>query len=119
MSIDKSNGINCHLVYGLYEGVNVPAFQRYLLDSVDILSYWNHLPLIYLVKTRLTPHELTTKLIPFFNNKLFIVAEINVENVGGWLPAPAWEWFRSPAPLQKSAPQTRTLFGGLLATPKT
>jgi hypothetical protein len=98
VSVDKSNGINCHVIYGLYEGMNVGAFHQYLADSVDILSYWNHLPLVYFVKTRLNSHELTNKLLPFFDKRLFIVAEVDAGTISGWLPMNAWEWFKTPAP---------------------
>lgn len=115
MTTDKANGINCFLIYGLYEGVNVPALQRYLVDSFDILAYWNHLPLIYIVKTRLSVSELTAKLMPFFPNKLFLVAEIDTQNVNGFLPAASWEWFRTPAPPYK-APPPKPLLGNLLTS---
>ncbi|MBB2904351.1 UNVERIFIED_ORG: hypothetical protein QE446_003494 [Rhizobium sp. SORGH_AS260] len=114
MSVDKSNGVHCFLVYGLYEGVNVPALQRYLVDSFDILSYWNHLPLIYIVKTKLTVSELTAKLMPFFPNKLFLVAEIDATNVNGFLPPASWEWFRTPAPPYKVA-APKALLGDILS----
>lgn len=118
MNFDKANGIRCHIIYGMYEGVNMPAFQQYLVDSVDVLSYWNHLPLIYLVKTRLTPHELTAKLRSFFGDRLFIVAEIDPDNVSGWLPMNSWEWFRAPAPPVKAPAPSKSFLGDLLAPPK-
>lgn len=101
MSVDKANGVHCYLIYGLYEGVNVAALQRYLLDSVEILSYWNHLPLIYCVKSKLAVNDLTQRLMPFFSGRLFMVVKVEPDSVNGWLPQPAWEWFRTPAPPTK------------------
>jgi hypothetical protein len=98
MSVDQANGVHCYLIYGLYEGVNVQALQRYLLDSVDILSVWNHLPLIYIVKTKLDVSGLSHKLLPFFQPNFFLVAKVDSESVNGWLPPEAWQWFRTPAP---------------------
>ncbi|MBZ5760950.1 MULTISPECIES: hypothetical protein [Rhizobium] len=114
MTIDEDNGINCHMIYGLYENVNVAGFQRYLLDSVDILSYWNHVPLIYFVKTKLDTNELTVKLQDFFNKNLFVVAEIDPMSISGWLPMHSWDWFRTPAPLYK-LPSNKLTYGQLLS----
>lgn len=102
VNVDKANGVHCHVIYGMYEGMNVGAFHQYLADSVDILSYWNHLPLIYFVKTKLGPHELTAKLMPFFDKRLFIIAEADPDAISGWLPMNAWDWFKTPAPPYKA-----------------
>ncbi len=101
-SIDKQNGVRCYVVYGMYEGMNMGAFHQYLVDSVDILSYWNHLPLLYIVKTKLALQPLTDKLLPFFDKRLFIVLDVDSENVNGWLPKQAWDWFKVPAPPYKA-----------------
>lgn len=110
MNIDKANGVHCYLIYGMYEGMNFEAFQQYLVDSVDILSYWNHIPLVFMVKTKLSVHELTTKLMPFFQKRLFLVIEVDQENVSGWMPMQAWEWFRVPAPPAKAPNRPASLY---------
>lgn len=82
------------LAYNYYDkGVNQPALERYLIDSADILGYWNHLPLVYFFKTRLTALEATFRLNPFFPNGIFMVVEMNSQNMNGRLPPAAWEWF--------------------------
>jgi hypothetical protein len=86
------------------EGVNLGALQQYLHDSADIVAYWNYIPLVYCIKSRLTATELTYKLRPFLPQG-YMVAEINPQNLNGVLP-PAWDWFylnhheknRPPAP---------------------
>jgi hypothetical protein len=35
------------------EGTNVAALQQYLYDSADIIAYWNYVPLVYCVKSKL------------------------------------------------------------------
>jgi len=100
---------------------NLAALNQYFFDSSDIIAFWNYVPLVYCVKSRLTATALTLKLRPFFPLGTFFVAEINPRNIDGSLPPPAWEWFylehhekhRAPAP-----PPTDWLPGlpGLLGT---
>jgi hypothetical protein len=73
--------------------VNLSALNQYLFDGVDIIAYWNYVPLVYCVKSRLSATELTLKLQPFFPHGTYFIAEINPHNMNGLLPTPAWEWF--------------------------
>jgi hypothetical protein len=94
---------------------NLPVLHQYLTDSIDVLGYWNYVPLIYCVKTRLTATALSLKLAPFFSSG-YVVAEINPQNLNGRLvPKAAWEWF-----YESPAEKTAGLFGmaGLLGLPK-
>ncbi|MFI0846441.1 hypothetical protein [Mesorhizobium sp. IMUNJ 23232] len=98
---DQANGIKTYSIYGLYDQFQSDAFNQYLLDSVDILSYWNHLPLLYFVKTRLAVGVVSSKIKPFFGGSWYIVIEVNPVGADGWLPQPAWDWFTTPAPTFK------------------
>jgi hypothetical protein len=73
------------------QDVNLVAFTQYLYDSADIIAYWNYIPLVYCVKSRLNSTELTKKLHSFFPVQGFLVAEVNVNNINGVLPREAWE----------------------------
>jgi hypothetical protein len=53
--------------------VNLAALNQYLFDSLDIIAFWNYVPLVYCVKSRLTANALTLKLRPFFPNGLYFV----------------------------------------------
>jgi hypothetical protein len=87
------------------ENVNLGALQQYLFDSADIIAYWNYIPLVYCIKSRLSSVELAIKLRPFLPQN-YMIAEINPHNLNGILPPAAWEWFylnhheknRPPAP---------------------
>lgn len=82
------------LAFNYYDtSVNQPALQRYLLDSAEILGHWNHLPLVYFFKTRLTSFEATNRLNPFFPNGIFMIVEVDARNMNGRMPPAAWEWF--------------------------
>jgi hypothetical protein len=88
------------------QGVNLGALNQYLHDSVDVIAYWNYIPLVYCIKSRLAATELTYKLMPFFPHG-FMVAEVNTWNMNGTIPREAWDWFyldhhekgRPPAPV--------------------
>lgn len=99
---DAQNGIRTFMIYGIYDGVNVAAFHQWLVDSVDILSYWNHLPLLYCVKTRLDVTALSYKVQPFFGDRFYIVGEVQAHLLNGRLPQAAWHWFAAPAPTYKT-----------------
>lgn len=109
---DLANGIHTYMLYGTYSKASVPALNQYLLDSVDILSYWNHLPLLYFVKSRQNAGGLSAKLSAFFGEGLYVVAEINHFNMNGSLSPAAWNWFLTPAPTEKRQGSTlANLFG--------
>jgi hypothetical protein len=98
--------VNVYILNFWAEGVNLLALHQYLHDSVDVIAYWNYIPLVYCIKSRLTSTELSKKLLPFLPHG-FIVAEINIWNLNGIIPPEAWHWFyldhhekgRPPAPV--------------------
>lgn len=116
MNYDTARGINVISVYGDFTSVNVAGFNQYIIDSHDILTYWNNLPFLYIVKTKLNVHQLSLKLRSFFGGSFFIAMIIDPNNVDGYLPAPAWQWFQTPAPPEKvssSTPSLIELYTGL------
>lgn len=83
------------------EGVNLAALHQYLTDSVDVLGFWNYIPLVYCLKSNLTAAQLQPKFKPFFPFG-FMIGELNQFNLNGALtPAEQWSWFYSK-------PQPRT-----------
>ncbi|BCA04156.1 hypothetical protein [Bradyrhizobium diazoefficiens] len=81
------------VTFGVVE-VNIAAVVQYLFDSADILAFWNYVPLVYCVKSRLSARDLAVKLKSFFpQTGPYLIAEINPQNVDGILPNEAWEWF--------------------------
>jgi hypothetical protein len=86
-------GVKVYIITFGVKDVNLAALNQYLFDSADIIAFWNYVPLVYCVKSRLTATTLTLKLRPFFPQETYFVAEINPKNVDGLLPLAAWEWF--------------------------
>jgi hypothetical protein len=84
---------NTYIINFFAQDVNLWALTRYLHDSRDIIAYWNYIPLVYCVKSRLSSLELAERLQPYFPRPLFMIAEINEYNINGRLPEEAWSWF--------------------------
>jgi hypothetical protein len=86
------------------QNVNLPALHQYLTDSVDVLGYWNHIPLVYCVKTRLNALNLRDRLRPFMPDPM-LVAEINPADMNGYMFTPQqWNWFWEPAVDRSNGP---------------
>lgn len=108
------------------QGVNLASFTQYLYDSTDIIAFWNYIPLVYCVKSRLSATDLTRKLLSFLTPAWgvvpmgghFMVAEINVHNINGILPRDAWDWFYLPHHEKGRAPTSLGLLAGLSVLPK-
>jgi hypothetical protein len=82
------------VTFGVMDMPNLATLVQYLFDSADILAFWNYIPLVYCVKSRLSSQELAMKLRPFFAPQgPFMIAEVKVENLDGILPNEAWRWF--------------------------
>lgn len=114
----ENQPVKVFMLYGWYDPSTVPSLETYLLDSVDILSYWNHLPGLFMFKTRIDTVTLTAKLRHFFVNRNFMIAEVNPTNVNGLLPPPAWEWFRTPAPPYKTTSAASNSLARLFLPPQ-
>jgi hypothetical protein len=96
-----TNDVKIYTVNFFAQRVNLPALHMYLNDSVDILGYWNYIPLVYCLKSRLNATELCIRLRPFLPDPM-IVAEINPTNLNGFMFDPNfWHWFYEPAPDKK------------------
>src|SRR5450631_3607022 len=90
--MSQGEGVKVYCLNFFAQGVNLAALNQYLFDSADIIAYWNYIPLVYCVKSRLDATELTLKLRPFFPG-FYMVAEIFPWNTNGLLPREAWQWF--------------------------
>src|SRR5947208_3365240 len=81
------------VIFGVVD-VNIPALVQYLYDSADIIAFWNYVPLVYCVKSRLSARELVIKLRPFFPQETgLFVMEVTPSYMDGFLPEEAWRWF--------------------------
>jgi hypothetical protein len=95
------NDHKIYIVNFIATNVNFGAFHQYINDSVEILAYWNYIPGVYCLKSRLDAMTLRDKLRPFLPDSMMVV-EINTANMNGYMStAEVWEWFSAPAPERK------------------
>lgn len=91
-----------YIINFLAAKVNLAAFHQYLNDSVDVLGFWNYIPAVYCVKSRLEATALRDKLRPFLPDMMMVV-EIDPFNMNGYMPsAEVWDWFFEPASEKRS-----------------
>jgi len=60
------------------QNVNLNALHQYLFDSADVIAFWNYIPLVYCIKSRLGAVALARKLKPFFEKDSYMVAQVNL-----------------------------------------
>ncbi|MCB1433722.1 MAG: hypothetical protein KDK75_14930 [Alphaproteobacteria bacterium] len=82
----------------IVNNARMPDLENFVRYSPHIRAYWNHIPLVYCVKSELTAAQLREKIEPFFPQGGFMVAELNAANVDGRLPEDAWKWFYAAPP---------------------
>ncbi|MES0091177.1 hypothetical protein [Mesorhizobium sp. M0030] len=75
--------------------VHIEGFNLYLRNSQEIAAYWNYIPLLYMVKTKLPARELAIRFRPFLGSR-FVVGRIDKQDVDGLLPSAAWDWIYFP-----------------------
>jgi hypothetical protein len=74
------------------QNFNFAGLHQYITDSKDLAAYWNYIPFVYMIKSRLLANELFQKFHAVMDDAQFVVAEINPQNIQGWVPQPAWDW---------------------------
>jgi hypothetical protein len=76
----------------LHPTLSVEAMVTYIRDTRHI-SGWSYLnPGLYLIRSYEGANTLTKALTAITGNARLMVAEINLSNLSGNLPNPAWEW---------------------------
>lgn len=70
------------------------AVKTLIRSDPDFLAWWNHLPSIFLVTTRLNEDQISERLKRVTQGATFLVVEVNPVRSEGWLPERAWRWIR-------------------------
>lgn len=64
----------------------------YITTLKGINDWWHYLPNTYIVSTSLTSKDISSAIIQKFQGLLFVVAQINLNDINGLLPKDAWNW---------------------------
>ena len=65
---------------------------RYILDCREFEAWWNHMPGVFLVITRLSANEISNRLRAFTKQSNLLVVQADLQNSDGSLSRNAWEW---------------------------
>jgi hypothetical protein len=71
--------------------------QQYVMTSRDFTSWWNHIPLIFMLETALTTDKIGEKLHTIVPDVRFLLTEVNLAESQGWLPEVSWKWIEKRA----------------------
>ncbi len=71
--------------------------QQYVTTSSDFSSWWNHLPMVFMLDSALTADTLGEKLHELTPNARFLLTKANLTESQGWLPEASWKWIEKRA----------------------
>lgn len=74
------------------------AVLEYLKAAKHISSWASYTPGLFFFKSSWAAHPLAESLRKIANNVNCVVVEVNANNLGGWLPAASWDWFKDNNP---------------------
>jgi hypothetical protein len=73
--------------------VDAAKIRDYIRDSDEFSSWWNHIPLVFLVTSELDADGISRSLRSH-TNASFLVMRVMPEDSEGSLPRRGWEWIR-------------------------
>jgi hypothetical protein len=65
--------------------------------SKDIGSWWNHIPMLFMLESQLAAEAIAEKLHALAPDAKFLLTEVNLAAAQGWLPEISWKWIERRA----------------------
>ena len=85
---------------------DIEKIQQYITTSSDFSSWWNHLPMVFLLESKQHTAATGQTLHTLTPDARFLLTEVNLADSQGWLPAVSWKWIEkralAPTPQQSS-----------------
>ena len=72
----------------------VGSLKRLIKDSKDISGWWNHIPSLYLIRTKLDEDQLTDLLRDATRDARLLVMQVEPSVSQGWLRERSWQWIK-------------------------
>jgi hypothetical protein len=74
--------------------------RLYVTTSDDFSSWWNHIPFVFMLETKLDADTIGARLHAIVPNARFLLTEVKLAESQGWLPDISWKWIdkRAVAP---------------------
>ena len=76
---------------------DIEKIQQYVMTSNDFSSWWNHIPLVFMLETSLKADAIAERLHALIPEKRFLLTEVNLSESQGWLPEVSWKWIEKRA----------------------
>jgi hypothetical protein len=83
--------------------LNYDGAVAYIRDCSDFRAWWNHVPGVFIVTTRLRPDEISERLRTFTKDSNLLVVQVDLENSDGRLSQKAWDWINKRSPAREPA----------------
>ncbi|HXA21434.1 MAG TPA: hypothetical protein VNW90_03980 [Acetobacteraceae bacterium] len=71
--------------------------RHYITSSSDFSAWWNYIPMVFLVESKLTAEAIGERLHELAPEARFLVTEANLAESQGWLPESSWKWIEKRA----------------------
>ncbi len=68
------------------------GLRSLIRGNPDFTAWWNHIPAVYLIQTRLTVDELSAQVEQHTNKARYFVMKVDPRSSQGWLPDSSWTW---------------------------
>jgi hypothetical protein len=80
---------------------DVLKIQRFITNGGDFSSWWNHLPMIFILESAHSAEAIGEKLHALTPSARFFQTEVNLAESQGWLPRKSWPWIEKRAEAAK------------------
>jgi hypothetical protein len=77
--------------------VDLERIQQYVSTSPDFGSWWNHIPMVFMLESAMPSEDIAARLHAMAPNTRFLLAEVNLAAAQGWLPEISWKWIEKRA----------------------
>jgi len=76
---------------------DIGKIQQYITASKDFRSWWNHLPMVFMLESELSADTISEKLHAATPDVRFLLTEVDLTRSQGWLPDTSWKWIERRA----------------------
>ncbi len=76
---------------------DIGMLQQYITASQDFSSWWNHLPMVFVLESALSADTISEKLHVVTPDVRFLLTEVDLTRSQGWLPDTSWKWIEKRA----------------------
>ncbi len=76
---------------------DIEMIREYVTTSADFSSWWNHIPLLYMVETTLTADAVAARIHELAPEAKFLLTGVDLAETQGWLPEISWKWIEKRA----------------------